>query len=216
MLPIPAPARASRPRVRRLPSPPPTWWQGRASGPGFGTSLSPRPRRSQERPQAGLCRETRDPLTARIPVERGRIPGTRSSYAGMGAKTPRRRLLTARLARSGVLGAPWCQPGRLSVTGSNWRVCWILSKSHSASSEQGGRKDPSPSPLASAPTDPPGESRDQRHFPSGGPVGVGLRGPPLRRRGLAGHPSAGDRETRRPAENSSGQSHTHTHTQPMK
>lgn len=77
------------------------------------------------------------------------------------------------------------QPGRLRVAGSNWPVCWILSPSHSASSDQGGHKDTSPAPFPPRPTERPSRAGNQRHRPRGGPAGDSPRG-------LTGHRSAGD------------------------
>lgn len=153
-------------------------------GQSFGTPSSRRLRRPRELALAQLSREMRAPSAARIPSERTQIPGTCTGSAAMGTSPRRRPRLSIVLPAKGVEPSGR-QPGRLRVAGSNWQVCYILSPSHSASSDQDGHEDTSPCPLPPRPTERLGRAGNQRHCPPGGPAGDS-------RRGLTGHPSAGD------------------------
>lgn len=97
-------------------------------------------------------RKTRAP-PIRISLGRTRIPGIDTSYAVMGSRASR----WFGPSGSGALEASGRPLGRLSVVGSNWRVGWILSKSNSTSSKQGGRQDRS-SPPHPPHSHPPGRA----------------------------------------------------------
>lgn len=98
--------------------------------PGFGTPSTPRlPRNCLWQ----FCRDMRVP--PRAPSAWG-DPNLRDlpSSPGLGAQAQQWHLLTPQPREPS-----WeCEPA-----GGNQRVGWILPKSHSESSEQGGRKDPS-------------------------------------------------------------------------